>query len=174
MKGNIMPKITIDLPDAIDFKHDGKAFTATVDNIHETNLAPIFVYGLRRKIQDTLNGARAASDDPTAWDGKAQAEGYLGKLATADFVGSRGGGGGDGRPAWFGEVVKMLRPALKARDAAAYKAMAEKDRLAAIGAMFDGAGPDQQAALEKTAKARIKQAEKEAAEAAELAKGLGL
>ena len=165
-----MTKIPIDLPDTVDFKHDGKPFAAAVADIDPTNLAPIFVYGLRRKIQDTLNGARAASDDPTDWDGEAKATEYLAKLGEADFVGSRASGGGDGRPAWFAEVIKMLRPQLKARDAAAYKAMDEKAIKAAIGVMFDEASDDARAAFESTAKARIANAEREAKAAAELAK----
>lgn len=160
--------LTIDV-ETVTFKHDGNTYSVNVADIHESNLAAIFVYGLRRRLQDPLNAARkAARDDGIAWDGEAEVNAMLAKLGEENGLATRSAGGA-GRPVWWSEVVKIIRPAVKARDEGAYKNADGATINRWIAEAYDGLSEAKRSAVDKTAQKRWEIAERAKKEAEEVA-----
>lgn len=150
-KGSHVGSVTFDAPDG-DYVVNGQT-------LPESSVTHLLTFALQT-LQDAYAGAKDESEAKGAFDGK------LDKLLSGT-IGTRGVA--SGRPAWWGEVVKIIRPAVRDRDADAYKNADAATINRWIAEAYDGLPDAKRDAVDKMAKKRHDIAERAKREAAEVA-----
>lgn len=144
---------------AVEFVAPDGDYMVNGQTLPESSVTHLLTFALQT-LQDAYAGAKDESEAKGAFDGK------LDKLL-AGSIGTRGVAAG--RPAWWGEVVKIIRPAVKDRDPDAYKNADAATINKWIAEAYDGLSAAKRDAVDATARKRHEIAERAKREAAEAA-----